>query len=186
MVQKYYYNRENYRIHKNCDRSTERVYLNSGFFMGRKRDVRDLLNVALTEVVLGEPKPRIEDQSLYQYIHATNKYPILVDCEFKLLYSPFSVCDNLYESDESAWKCAISENPQTRPIAIHSNGGICPSVCVCLEKIRQTGKLKDNVEKYDYFIMSYNTDKDVTSKYSFKDACGAHFNVEYPPQACNA
>lgn len=187
MVAKHYYDRKGYFTHKNCDRSTERIFLNSGFMMGRKRDFISLFKTVFSQVTLGEPKPRIEDQALYQYVHATQKYPILMDCESILVYSPFSVCRNVVPGDNE-WGCSISEFPDKRPFAIHSNGGLCDSTCGCLRNIQRSGKLKKNIEKLgssDFSINSYNVGTKMVKPYTVMSFCGRYLNEEYPLRACN-
>ncbi|KAF0979864.1 hypothetical protein FDP41_001017 [Naegleria fowleri] len=187
MVSKHYYDRDGYFIHQNCDRSNQRIYLNSGFMMGRKRDFIEMLHVALTEVTLGEPKPRIEDQALYQYMHATQKYPFLTDCEAKLVYSPFSVCENVKSDSSSEWGCSLTDSPH-RPFALHSNGGLCPSVCTCLRTIHESRHLKQNIEKQlttDFAIHSYHVGMKTTKRYPLMPVCGKYLDEQYPASVCN-
>ncbi|KAL9641968.1 hypothetical protein ABK040_004025 [Willaertia magna] len=200
LLEKYYFNERkdfnSYPIHKNCNREKKRIYLNSGFYAGRKRDVRKLLKIANFDLNFNEPKPRIEDQGLFNFLYITKKYPIIVDCEFKLVYSPFIVCANLKIDDKSEWGCKIDElrgfekeidKNGNRPIGIHSNAGICPTLCSCLQRIKNMGLLKNNINKYNnHYIYSYNVDEDKLLKYPFLPVCGKFMDVDYTTMRCNA
>ncbi|KAG2389511.1 hypothetical protein C9374_014071 [Naegleria lovaniensis] len=124
--------------------------------------------------------------ALYQYMHATQKYPFLADCEAKLVYSPFSVCGNVRSDEASEWGCSISDSKH-RPFALHSNGGLCPSVCSCLRNMHNSGRLKQFVEKNpsDFAIHSYHVGLKRTRKYELSPVCGKYLNEQYPSSACN-
>ncbi|EFC46446.1 predicted protein [Naegleria gruberi] len=189
MVEKYYYDINGYRVKRNCASANDRIYLNSGLYVGRKRDIRKALSIGLN-VKRGEPKERIEDQALFQYIYATNKYPILMDCEKKMFYSPFSACDTIVSEEEKKWSCSIRDGQEETPdsvVYVHSNGGFCYSLCNCFTSMKQKGMFKNLMEQYQdkLSFKSYDINSRKVRSVLMKYACGHFVDEDFALDSCN-
>ncbi|KAF0984381.1 hypothetical protein FDP41_000280 [Naegleria fowleri] len=194
-----YVNRENYPKKSYCHPQSTFKFLNSGMYIGRKRDIKSYIFKIFHHVVINPTNIHNDDQGIAHYVYISKSfYPIAVDCNTTLGLPTFEACES-FTFDQRTGKCQISSPlNKERPIAVHSVGKGCPQFCPCLKSIIDSGLLQFNIQraihshgysnekelKKEFGVVVYNSDYDTIRIQSVLDFCGKDILFNIPKHRC--
>lgn len=124
---------------------SELKYLNSGMFIGRKRDVLVYLQGSMN-MVNNPQDMNNDDQATLQYMYITRRgYPVFGDCKAAMGLPINIACDQLDVSQPNSCEIRNKLKPEIKPIALH--GSKCPRFCKCLSNLKENSRLKHDLDR---------------------------------------
>nr|CAG4709685.1 unnamed protein product [Naegleria fowleri] len=138
--------RSGYPVKAYCPRHLGFFYLNSGMYLGRKKDIKKFFQTALSVMPDVIDFKKVDDQAVVQYLYIENKFPIIGDCRSSIFLASYLACDFFHVN---ASGCFVTNklNPPQHPQAVHSNGPKCNTYCPCLYENMQRSDMKSYLEK---------------------------------------
>ncbi|KAG2378557.1 hypothetical protein C9374_008196 [Naegleria lovaniensis] len=144
---------------KYCPPNSPFIYLNSGMYFGRKRDVKSYLKKSF-EMVEDPSNIFNDDQATLQTMHvsrfannqSTTHYPIIGDCKAAMGLPTYLACDHInvgpnFHDPQSTCKVSNNLEPKKTPLVVHSNGPKCGNFCPCVHQVTRHGRLRNYLEK---------------------------------------
>nr|CAG4713020.1 unnamed protein product [Naegleria fowleri] len=131
-----------------CPPNSGFQYLNSGMYVGRKRDVKMYLQAAFA-MVENPNYIHNDDQAAVQimYVSKSSHYPVLGDCRTAMGLPTYLACDHIRVVNETYCHVSNKEIPERIPIAMHSNGPKCDNFCPCVRAKSIHSKLKQFMDE---------------------------------------
>ncbi|KAG2381370.1 hypothetical protein C9374_006359 [Naegleria lovaniensis] len=135
-----------YPVKTYCPRDSGFLYLNSGMYLGRKKDIKKFFKIAVSIMHDGMDIRKVDDQAVVHYLYIEKKFPIIGDCQSSIFLASYLACEYFQLNSNG---CTVSNklNPLKYPQAVHSNGPKCNTYCPCLYENMQRSEMRTYLER---------------------------------------